>query len=294
LLILVVRRLSDRGPSGHRYRWKPCALGGGAAAGVVLLSMGNRWPALLAGYNTTKPLESYLTQALLGRLMQAALLGCGLFLATLAADVFLQLVIGGRPLRSASVVRAAAVFALAWGLTRALSTAGQWLPGPRLSLPLWNIAGTESYFPAISVLSSAYLSAVFYLCMLAVVVSAAQRYLSFKKRCILVAVVALLYAASHSQNAGQFGYGVLVALLWIGLLVMVTKTCGADLVTFGVALFWLGTAGPAATLIGQPADWLRWNGIAAAAAAVALGAALAWRSRHAQTRQESALVTKQG
>jgi len=49
------------------------------------------------------------------------------------------------------------------------------------------------------------------------------------------------------------------------------RTRGADLIGFGVAVFWMDAASRAATLIEQPSPWFRWNGAAAALVAALIG-----------------------
>ena len=58
--------------------------------------------------------------------------------------------------------------------------------------------------------------------------------------------------------------------------------CAADLVTFGTAAFWFAVAGPAATLMEQPAAALRWNGAAAAVVAVMIGATVLARFKEGE------------
>jgi hypothetical protein len=62
-----------------------------------------------------------------------------------------------------------------------------------------------------------------------------------------------------------------LALVAGGVLVLLVRTCAADLLTFGVALFWLAAAQPAAVLVQQPETVLRWNGVTCLAVAFLAG-----------------------
>jgi hypothetical protein len=106
---------------------------------------------------------------------------------------------------------------------------------------------------------------------MAVIVSAAG-FLSPSRRWLLAALAAGVYAAGRAQTVPQFAFLFAAAALAAAVVVFLVKTCGADLVTFGVALFWLMVAGPAITLIQQPAPLLRWNGVACVLVALCTGA----------------------
>jgi hypothetical protein len=244
------------------------------AAGFAAALEANRWPLALAGYDTAKPIESYLSELLLGRVMTIVLAGFAFFFAALAADAFLQLAAGGRPLRRPSMLRAAAVFLLLWGVAHVGASAGDWVGGPRLSLPLWQLPGAGAYSPAVAVLGQAFLTACAVLCALAVLVSAAARFLKPSRQYALAVLAALLYAAGRAQNAPQFLYYTLCAILASGVVIFLVRICAADLVTFGLALAWYVVAGQATTLLEQPEPVLRWNGVAAVVAAVAVGLVL--------------------
>ena len=180
----------------------------------------------------------------------------------------------GRP----SLVRAAAIFLLLWGVARAAASAGGWVGGPRLSLPLWQLPGAGTYWPAVTVLGQACLTAGIGLCILTVLVSAAGRYLKPSGCYLLAGVSALLYAAGRAQSLPQFVYYVaFVALAW-GVVLFLARTCSADLMTFGLALTWYLIAEQTVTLIEQAEPMLRWNGVACVAAAGA-GYALVRRFR---------------
>ena len=70
---------------------------------------------------------------------------------------------------------------------------------------------------------------------------------------------------------GAFALVGTVLAAWMALFYALVRTRGADLIGFGVAVFWMDAASRAATLIEQPAPWFRWNGAGAALAAAIIG-----------------------
>jgi hypothetical protein len=285
LLVLFIKRLSERSgvaqPRYHRRGYLALAV---AAACLTLLSGINQWPLTLAGYDTATPLARYLSILWMGRVIAAVVMGFGMFLAALAADVFVQWAAGGRPLPPASLPRAVALLLLLWGFRQVGGVLDEVIPGPRLSLPLWQIRGPDTLWPAISVLAPSFVYGCLILCALAVAVSAAARLLRPLFLWALAVLVALAYATSQALTLPQFAFHWAVAMVSIGIIAAGVKTCGADLKTFGLAVFGLLTAGFAATLLEQPAPALRWNGFAAVA--VAAVAAIAFtRRREDQNRK---------
>jgi hypothetical protein len=279
LLVLFILRLSGRDTVGpHNYRWRAYITMGAAGAVVRLALAVNQWPVSLAGYDTTIPLASYLSGFVLTRLAEAVALGFLLFLAALAADVFLQPGAGDGLPQDRMVRRPLAVFLLLWGAFRLEAVIDQNIPGPRLSLPLWQLPGADSLAPAVAVLGQAFFSAAIALCVLAVVVSAAGRHLHPLRRQALLVLGAAVFAAGRNPlTVVQFAWYFAVALVAAGALVAMLRICGPDLRTYALALFWLFVAGPATALIEQPVPWLHWNGIAATGVAIAAGLVFARR-----------------
>ena len=283
LLILFIRRLSGGGDAAAtRFHWRAYASLGVSGTGLVALAALNRWPLALAGYDTAKPIESFQFQFVIGRILAMALAGFGMFVAALAADVFLQWAAGGSTPRRPSLARAAAVFGLLLGVVRIQGCVTGWLPGPRLALPLWELPGADTYWPAVTLLAAAFVTAGAVLCAATVVVCAATRLWGPRGRYALIAAAALLLAAARAQTVPQFLAHWALGLLAGAVLVLLVRTCAADLLTFGVALFWLAAAQPAAVLVQQPETVLRWNGVACLAVALAAGA-LACRFRPSKT-----------
>jgi hypothetical protein len=273
LLILFIRRLSGGGDEvATRFHWRTYASLGVSGAGLAALSALNRWPFALGGYDTAKPIGSFQSEFLIGAILTMALAGCGLFAAAMAADVFLQWATGGSKPRRPSLARAAAVFGLLWGVVRIQAYVIGWLPGPRLSLPLWELPGAATYWPAVKVLASAFLTAGGALCAAVVIVCAATRLWGPRGRYALIAATALLLAVDRAPTVPQFMAQWGLGLVAGGVLVLLVRTCAADLLTFGVALFWLAAAQQATVLVQQPETVLRWNGAACLAVAFAAGA----------------------
>jgi hypothetical protein len=278
LLLLFVRRLSGSGDAAAtRFHWRAYASLGISGAGLAALSALNRWPLVLAAYDTAKPIESFRLQFVIGRTLAMALAGFGLFVAALAADVFLQWAAAGRTPRRPSLARAAAVFGLLWGVARIQACVTGWLPGPRLSLPLWGLPGVETYWPAVTLLASAFVTAGGALCAATVVVCAATRLWGPRVSHALIAATALFLALARAQTVPQFVAHWGLGLLAGGVFVLLVRTCAADLLTFGLALFWLAAAQPAVMLVQQPETVLRWNGIACLAVAFVAGAVVLHR-----------------
>ena len=282
LLVIFILRLSGRWSQtdgGHRYRWK-VYLGVGAASLVcATASYLNQWPLLEAGYDTATPLDNFLAQALLRRVMGALMLAVVGFLGALAADVFVQMAAGWRPPSRPSVWRAAAMVLAAAGLSRALGVVEQALPGPRMSLPLWAAAGADTALPAVSVVAQSYFAALLAVCVVSIGLSAAVRFLGFRMRISGVVALALALAAGRALTAPQFALHALMTLVWVGALVALVRMCAVDLVTFAVALLWLEAAPWVWTLVTQPSAVHQWNGAAALAAILVVSALLLRRRR---------------
>ena len=160
LLFIFVARLGSRTGAGHHFRWKTYFMVGLAASVAMLLAAANGWPTRLAGYDTAKPLENFLGQALLNTLIFTVLTGGGVCLLAAAADVFLQLNSGYRAITRTSFLAAICIAGLLWGLLQALFWIDQHIPGDRFTLPLWDITAPDSVVPAVSVLSHAIIQSI--------------------------------------------------------------------------------------------------------------------------------------
>ncbi|MBI4873770.1 MAG: CPBP family intramembrane metalloprotease [Acidobacteria bacterium] len=266
LLVILIRRLSR-----HRFHWR--VYGWLAAAGFVVAAAAtlNQWPTLLARYPTSATLDNFLGQLALGRLTWALFVAASLFAGALAVDVYRQLALGHAGVQAGSARRAALVALLVWGAGRVLGWAGQQVPGPRLSLPLASFPGTEGAWPALSILSQSFFVAALWLCAGATGVLAAAGLLKRRGRIVLAVSLAATLALSRAQNVPQALAAFALYLAAAGVLLVIARTCAADLVSFAVALFWLHAAELSLRLLPQPAAFYRWNALAAMAVAAAAG-----------------------
>jgi membrane protease YdiL (CAAX protease family) len=266
LLIVFVRRLGR-----HEFHWRVYLALGGVALCLSVASTLNQWPTLLARYPTETALENFVGQLALSRLIMALLAALAVFVGVLAVDVFRQLALGRRPLTPPSAARAASVAVIVWGAGRVLAWAGQQEPGPRLSVPLVSFPGADTALPGLAVLSQSFSAAVLLLCLLAVAAFAAMRYLKPPWRFAAIAAFAAAFAAGRAQTLALglfyfFAFAVAAAILRF-----LVAACAADLVAFGVALFWLNTVELGSRLLAQHEPFIRMNAYGALLAAAAVG-----------------------
>jgi hypothetical protein len=151
--------------------------------------------------------------------------------------------------------------------------------GPRYSLDLWNAPGLNSFFPAVDVIAGAAGSALFRLVLLGSAVFIAMRLFRPPVRWTLAAGIAAVWALSGAATPLHWAVRFGIALATVGVLTLIAKTTAVDLVTFWVALFWLGVAQGAAKLAAQPVAALRWNALAAVAVAAGFGLVAIWMAR---------------
>ena len=147
LLIIFIRRVGARDGRRPRLRWRFHLLAGGAAALLYLLDVANSLRSAFGSYNTAEPWQNFLGRWVIGNLAAALLTGLGVFLAFIAADVFLQNTCGYRRAARTSLARTCAICLLLAGTVMFFGWASGLLPGDRFSLPLWDIAG-GGVFPA--------------------------------------------------------------------------------------------------------------------------------------------------
>jgi hypothetical protein len=263
LLVVFASRLSSRHSEGQCFRWKVYFALGVAASVSVLLVAANGWSTRLADYDTSKPLENFQGQALLSTMIILVLTGGGVFVLATAADVFMQVRYGYRALTPPSFQVAVCTACLLWGMRQAFFWFEQQIPGDRFNLALWDIAAPDALVPAISVLSHAMLQSIVTLAVIIILGSAAVRYAQGRKGALLIASGAMLAALGRSTNVAQFAFSLLAIAVAVWLLVFLVRTGGLDLISFGVALFWIEAVRLGGTLAIQSAAQLRWNGISA-------------------------------
>jgi hypothetical protein len=118
------------------------------------------------------------------------------------------------------------------------------------------------------------LLAILAVCGAAAGVFVVVRYFRGRRRLALIAIVVLGLSAAQSLTPMQFLASVAAVLVWIAAITLVVRTCAADLVGLGVAMFWALAIPVALKLAQQPAPWIRWNGVAAGIASIAVGVAV--------------------
>jgi Type II CAAX prenyl endopeptidase Rce1-like len=271
LLIAFIKRLGSRETVFH---WRAYWLIGGAGFVASMIGLVNQWSTAMSSYDTAIPRQNYIGEYLIARAI-AVIFAAGLaFTAALAVDVFRQAAMPNRSLNRPSWPRAIAIAVLAGGLGRAIEAALQAIPGPRRSLLLWSADSVDAYLPGIHPITHGYFMAVLAVCGLGVAVFAIIRYFNRRGRLTLIGVVALAVAAGQSNTPLQFIAALAAVGVWMGVVLLVVRTCGAAFIDFGVAVFWIAALQEAIVLAGQPAPWIHWNGVAAVVAAIAVGIAV--------------------
>ena len=274
LLIVFVRRLSSgASDAGHRFHWKAYLVTGALGAGLSLAGAANQWVNLIASYDTAEPLQNHTVQWLLGRLTLALLLGLGAMFAAIAADVFLQLAAGDREHPRPSFGRSVAAGGLIWGVYRVIEAARAGLPGDWYDLPLWELPGADTAFPAVAILVPSFFGALLVTASTVVLACGAWRFLRNRYGVVLMVALVALLAFSRSAGLWQWLFHVAEAGLALALLVFLVKTCGLDVAGLGVALFWAGGVTRSLPLLRQPDAALLANGAAALVCAALAGAA---------------------
>jgi len=271
LLVLFLRRIAA---PEIILNWRVYSILGLSGLLMATVSAINRSSSAWAGYDTAMPEQTYLTQYLIGRGIITVLIAGALFAAALVVDVFRQVVLDRAELNRPSLPRAAAVAALLIGLSRVVSWAVEAIPGPRENVPLWNLGGVDAYLPGLRAFANAWLLAVVIVCGAAAGIFVVLRYFRGRRRIALIAVAVLGLSFAQSLTPIQFIASAVAALLWVGAIALVVRTCAADLVGLSVAMLWALGIPAALELAQQPAPWIHWNGVAAAIAIAALGVAV--------------------
>jgi hypothetical protein len=157
------------------------------------------------------------------------------------------------------------------GFARLAGVAGDMAGGPRLSVRMWGIAGTDVLLPGLAALAQAAFAALGWLAAAVIVLSAASKLLTPRLRLVVLVTIVVVAALGRALTPAQFGVGALVVAAWMALFYALLKTRGADVAGLGVAIFWLETASRTATMVAQPSPWFQWNGALAAAVAAIVG-----------------------
>jgi membrane protease YdiL (CAAX protease family) len=268
VLWIFLRRV---GSGSHRHQWRLYGWTAGLVAAVGVAAAWNDWSQALASYDTATPLAGYLLQRGLIEGLQAVLLASLALLGVMAFDVYRQAVEGPCRMPSVGMPGAAAVALFVAGGMAVL----QWLsllpPGPRLTLPLWNVPGVDTSAPAVELLYRAASAAVLAVCAAGVLGFFLARYLRPPYRWALIGLGILAWAAGQSQTWLQGAAYAMVAAFVVGAGWLVYATVGANFAVLAVGLFWARLAGEAWQMASQPAPYLKWNAAGALATALLSG-----------------------
>ena len=224
-------------------------------------------------------MSDYLGDSLVSIFVFTLLAGFGVFLAALALDLFLDVGLRGRPLPRPAIVVTLCVAAVLFGVPRALAAIGEWIPGDRYSLPLWNLQGASTLAPSFAVLASAFWAALLWSVAAGVLVPLAVRILSPRSLAVWVVLAALAVTLAQGGGPALLAYHFATTIVMIALVVFLLLTCSAALPALAAAVFLLEAGSGAMALAAQPASFYRWHGIAAMAAALLLVAVWLWRWR---------------
>ncbi len=282
LVLLFVRRM---GTPGQRFHWRVYT---GVAVAAFLLAVAgeiNDWPSLYASYSTATPLSSYLGQVAVSVLSQLVLMAAGGLGLAMAVDTFLQMVSPGRRLPAFRWTRALPVAVLAGAVAQLSEWLLQRMPGPRGRLPLWDLEGADTVFPAVAALHGDLIAAFVMTAAFAIYACGLLRLVS--RLGVALLVVTAVAAASRTLAWTQVPFTLLAAVLMVGAAIWIAMTCATDVVSMAGGIFLALAASSAWRLWEQPLPFLKWNGVAVVVAAVAIVAGAA-RMTENRTRMQSA------
>jgi CAAX prenyl protease-like protein len=283
LLVIFVTRVGSRSSRRDlRYHWRIYAAIGLSGGVLAAANAMNQWTGAFSSYNTAEPVENFVSQWIIGRVVMVLLASLGTFVLCMAVDVFLQISAGNRALPHPLISRALATAILLWGGLQGASALADLAPGDRFDLSLLRLSGVANSVPAIDALSESFFGALVPIGVAVILVAAFHHYLWNRAGVAVAAGLMVLAALGQSAGILQFGAQLMAYLLLAGLVYLLVNTCGLDLVGFAVALFWLEAAESASTLIEQPSADLRWNGVLAAGIALVLGIAILLICRRAK------------
>ena len=224
----------------------------------------NRLPTFYAEYDTAIPMSDYLGDSLVSIFVLTLLAGFGVFLAALALDLFLDVGLRGRPLPRPAIVVTLCVAAVLFGVPRALAALGEWIPGDRYSLPLWNLQGASTLAPSFAVLASAFWAALLWSVAAGVLVPLAVRILSPRSLAVWVVLAALAVTLAQGGGPALLAYHFATTIVMIAVMVflLLTRARPRCRPWRRRCSCWRPAAAqrPRAA---QPSSFYRWHGIAA-------------------------------
>lgn len=273
LVLLFIRRM---GAPDQRFHWRIYAVVAAAAFLLTVAGELNDLPSLYRSYSTATPLNSYLGQAAVSTLIKLLVMGAAAFGAAMAVDTFLQMVAPGCRLPAFSWQRAAGVAVLAGSVAQVAEWLLQRMPGPRARLPLWNLEGLDSAFPALSALGDNLSAAFLITAAGAAYVCGGLRLIDRSRIGPALALLVAVAAIGRTLTWTQAPFTVLSAALVVAAGALIVMTCATDVVSIACGFFLLLSAAGAWRFLEQPLMFLTWNGAALAAASLAI-VAIVWR-----------------
>ena len=143
--------------------------------------------------------------------------------------------------------------------------------GDRFELPLWKLTGVGTSVPAIAIVSQGFFAALVLIGVTVILAAAFYHYLWNRLGLAVGAGLTIILALGESTGVLLSIIQLVSYLLLAGLIILLVRTCGLDLVGFAVAIFWLVTADSALSLMEQPAADLWRSGALAVAIALVAG-----------------------
>ncbi|MFN7935343.1 MAG: type II CAAX endopeptidase family protein [Bryobacteraceae bacterium] len=265
LLIALIRRL---GSPQMRYHWRAYALFAAITSVLAALDFANSYPQWLSGYDTSTPLTNYYGQMWTGAVLSVLLYGVAAAVCVLCADAFLQGLFPMRHLPAVSLPRAGALTVLVAGIYRVTEWLEQAAPGPRFDTPVWNLGSLEQLLPAFSDFQQAWFAAVLIASLFAVCVCGALLLLSRQGLLRLAALILVAGVAAGSHALLQIPAQFAVQAIGMGAIALIVLTCATDVLSFGLAIFWLFCGVALVKYLPHPAGVLHWNAVALGTLAV--------------------------
>jgi membrane protease YdiL (CAAX protease family) len=265
LLFVFLRNLG-----GANIAWRKHGLLVGVAFCLSLAGFVNGLPSLNAAYDSAKPLAAFTSDAYLGALMRAVVMALAVGLGSVALAALRRM--AGWPARLAPPewIDVAAICAALAGAVMVSEGVERLVPGDRLHLSLWSIAGMGAAVPALApVLASASFALVATLGV-GLAFAGAAVVLSPTRQLVYASMLAVVAALAGALTVPLFVAEMLGAALLIAVGVLAIRCTGAGLLSVAAAMFAIRLVPEVAAMAEQPAESVRLQGVAAALVGLAL------------------------
>lgn len=258
LVIAFVRRLSN---ASHRFHWRAYAKIAALVAAVSALDLWNSQPTWLRGYDTSTPIENYYGQLAVSLGSGVLFSIAGIALAALAADAFLQLATGVRALPKPNLLRAFCAAVVIAAMGRLPLSIRDFMPGPRLDLKLWELAGIDTAMASVDILLSSIVMTLLAVCLAAIVILGGLAMLSKRGLQRVAVALIIMQVVQQTLAPSQIPHTLAGAVIGMALLALLVLTCATDLVSIALAIFWITTLPKAYRLYEQPSATLQREGV---------------------------------